>query len=223
MVSGVARDGAGDDDGFSFEWAGGVGGRFFGAGHMEADLAEVVDDVAGFGVVAEAVDGGGHDGSDVADFGELFLRGIEEGIDGVEVVGEDLSCAAADVGDSEGGEDAFEGSLAGFVEGVEEVFGGFLAHVFEGAEVVEGESVEVGDGVYEASIDELGDEGGSEAFDVHLVAGGEVADAGGELGGAVGVEAADVDAAFVTGDGSRAFGALVGEGEGFGFFVAFFG
>lgn len=185
-----------------------------GAGHGEAYVAEVVDELSGVGVVAELVDALGDDRADVVDGFELFRVGINDVVDGGEVFGEDFGGAAAHVEDAECGEDAGEGAFFGGFEGVDEVVGGFVAHAFEVGELIAVEAVEVGEGSDEACGDELFDEGDAEAVDVHLVSGGEVSEAFDELCGAVGIGAADADALGVFGDGAFTLGAFGGQGEG---------
>ena len=100
------------------------------------------------------------------------------------------------------GEEAIERAVLRSLERGDEVLRRFLAHPLEAGQGCLVEPVEVGEAVNQAAVDELVDELGPQAVDVHRVAVGEPANPLLELLGAVRgrVRAMEIDLAGFAGD-----------------------
>ena len=165
----------------------------------------------------------GHDVAYFEDFAEFLDRGRDEGVDGVVAGGQHLGNVAADVANPESVEQAAEGAVFARFERGDEVGGGFLSHAIESGQLFGGERVQIDRTVDELAIDELIDDGGAHAVDVHGAAAGEVFQAFLELRRAGGVEAADEDAVGIFVERSATRGAGLGQCERLGASRTFLG
>ena len=222
FLSAVVLQRAGDDDGLAGERFG--ADLFLGLGQVDADVAQVGDCFLALGTAEEAVDALGEFGADTLDFLETLGTGLGEGFHGRELIGEDLGGTDADVWNIEGGEQARQWVGFALFDVGEQIVGTLGTHAFQGDEFVAPvfESIQVGEVVNEAGVDQLFDECDTDTFDVHLTAGAEVPQSLLNLGGTGGIDASQEDAAFVADGWAAAFGTLLRGYDGLGGFVACF-
>ncbi len=129
------------------------------------------------------------------------------------MLGQQLGGALADEADAQAEKHAVERGGAGFRDLREQGVGGFLADAFEPEQLRLGQRVDVGHGVDELVLEQLGDQGFAEAFDVHDAARGEVKQRARDPGRAGGIDAAVVGFALGALDLGTADRAAIGKGE----------
>ncbi len=201
------------------------------------------DEIAIAGLGEELDDGLGDARADLVDGFEFVGGRGHEGVDGAEVLREELGGALADEAYAEAKQNAVERSGFGALDLVEECPGGLFADAIEAEEVFFLEVVEIGERADEdlsaaacrghgfgvgdrllflahAFIDgggglaeKLRDHGVAEPLDVHDAAGGEVEELFAKARGAVGVDAPPVDLALGADELARALGAVGGEDD----------
>ena len=170
----------------------------------------------GLGILQPFTDIGGSDAPHIVDSGQFLLGSLGQGVEAAKMGGEDLPRFLPHLPDAQSIEQTLQAPVLAGGNGVYGVPRRLFSHTFQIRQLVSGQKVQVRRGLDQLLIDELLDDGGAYAVDVHGVPAGKVGQISVELGGTLRAGAADGRTVLVSDNRRAAHGAELGKAVGLG-------
>ena len=177
--------------------------------HVQPQLVQAADELLGGGPGEKLRRLPGHDAPEAGDGPDLLLCGSLEGLHGGKGLAEDLGRLGPDVGDAQGEYQPVQVVLLRFLHRGHQVFRAFFAETVQLCQLFRLQGVQVRRGADPPGLEQLLQDGGAQALDVHGVPGGEVDQVPQQLGGALGIQAPGGRLPFRPGDQLPAGGAAL--------------